>query len=89
MPRLRRSSDSTSCDFAREGRPLTPDELLLKDNIPAFGPLPVSLVEQMSERIVHVSSGSDEAEPMRAIDRQDGTSAFRLSESAFLGRLGG
>jgi len=89
MPRLRRSFDPTSYDLAREGRPLTPDELLLKDNIPAFGPSPVSLVEQMSERIVHVSSRSGEAEPMRAIDRQDGTSAFRLSESAFLGRLGG
>jgi V8-like Glu-specific endopeptidase len=89
MPRLRKSYDPSSCDFAREGRPFTPDELLLKDNIPAFGPFPASLVEQMSERIVHVSSWSDEAEPMAAIDWQDGTSAFRLSESAFLGRLGG
>jgi hypothetical protein len=71
--------------------PLTPDQLLLKDNIPASSPMPGWIEEQMSERIVYISSREPDADAsqfLESIDVEDGTAKLRLPPGSFLGRLG-
>jgi V8-like Glu-specific endopeptidase len=70
--------------------PLTPDELLERDNERASVEMPREFRESMSERRVHVSTAEGRAVAGIAAMAEDlaQTSSFRLPAGAFLGRLG-
>lgn len=70
--------------------PLTPDELLEYDNIPASEEMPEDLLESMSERRVHVSAVEESVETnlddlAKSLAK---TASFRLPARTFLGQLG-
>jgi V8-like Glu-specific endopeptidase len=70
--------------------PLSPDELLERDNEHSAKAMPADMRESMSDRLVHLSIGEDRdaANLAELADDLARTSSFRLPAGAFLGQLG-
>jgi V8-like Glu-specific endopeptidase len=84
---------SEPADFTADGSrndPLTPDQLLEKDNEQSSIEMPKEFLESMSERRVHVSTVDGNAVANIATMAEDfvQTSSFKLPADTFLGRLG-
>ena len=83
------AGESTGCTTDDSG-PLTPDQLLEKDNEPSTAEMPKEFLTSMSERRVHVSTVEGGAVPEITAMAKDlvQTSSFLLPGDTFLGRLG-
>jgi V8-like Glu-specific endopeptidase len=82
----------TTQDQPRQDRPLTIDEVVALDNIPAEAEPSQDVVDALSSRVVHFSArGRDLEELRRALYQhpdEEGVVSLRLPESTFIGLAG-